>query len=212
MFYLFKTPYLIQKLLPNYLWRKDAYKKAIYLSFDDGPTPIVTSWVLQTLKDFNAKATFFCIGKNAEKNPEIVANILRNGHKIGNHTHSHLNGWKTNSIDYLIDVELANTSLLKIIKSPKNISLFRPAYGKITFKQAKKLRKQNCKIVLWDVLSGDFDQKLSPVKSLQKVLKHTRSGSIIVFHDSIKAQNTLQFVLPKALEYWEKEGYEFLAI
>ena len=212
MFYFFKTPVILQKILPNYLWRKHTNKKVVYLTFDDGPTPIITTSVLKTLKKFNVKATFFCLGKNVENHVDIVDRILKEGHAIGNHTYSHLNGWDTKYKIYLDDIERADKSFLSSIKSLKEVKLFRPAYGKITLKQAKELRKKDYTIVLWDVLSGDFDTKLSPEKSLRKVVKHTKSGSIVVFHDSIKAQKTLEFVLPKALEYWKENGYDFLAL
>ena len=212
MFYLFKTPYFIQKLFPNYLWRKNTDKKVIYLTFDDGPTPAVTPWILETLKKFDAKASFFCIGKNVVLHPKIVNSIIKQNHTIGNHTYSHINGWNVSSKTYLDDVERTRIMLSKSIESQQDSSFFRPAYGKISFKQSKALRNLGYKIVLWDVLSGDFDLKLSPEKSLKKVLKHTKPGSIVVFHDSIKAQKILQYVLPKALEYWKKEAYEFMAL
>lgn len=211
MFYLFKTPHFVFRIFPNYLWKKSRDQKVIYLTFDDGPTPEVTEWVLDMLEKYNAKATFFCIGKNVVANPEICASIMAQHHTIGNHTYSHLNGWKTNFKTYIEDIKKAGAILNKTQKEGSAL-FFRPAYGKITRKQSKYLRKLGYKIVMWDILSGDFDVNLSPEKSLQKVIKHTSSGSIVVFHDSNKAKKTLQYVLPKALEYWKNKGYKFLAI
>lgn len=186
-------------------------KKAIYLTFDDGPTPEITEWTLATLKKYNAKATFFCEGQNVAKNSEIVKNILLAGHSIGNHTYSHLNGWFTKSTRYIQDVEKAQ-EILEETTSGKVSLIFRPPYGKIKPTQANALLKKGYKIVMIDVVSGDFDQKLNPEKSLEKLLQNTKSGSVVVFHDSIKACKTLQHALPKALEYWKLRGYEFLSL
>ena len=211
MFYLFKTLQLVQKIFPSYVWKKETKSKTIYLTFDDGPTPEVTDWVLKTLEKYNAKATFFCIGKNVVENPELVKSIVQKGHTIGNHTYSHLNGWRTSFKTYTADVLKAQTKLKSILRIDDPL-FFRPAYGKITNKQAAFLQKEGFNILMWDVLSGDFDVNLAPEKSLKKVLKHVESGSIIVFHDSVKAKNILQYVLPKALAHWKKEAYEFLAL
>lgn len=211
MFYLFKTPHLVQKFFSSYLWKKDTLQKSIYLTFDDGPTPEVTVWILKTLKEYKAKASFFCIGKNIEANPNLMENIQKEGHTIGNHTYSHLNGWKTSFKSYTADVLKAKQRLNEYIGIEKEL-FFRPAYGKITKKQANRLQKEGYTIVMWDVLSGDFDTNLAPDKSLQIVLKHLKPGSILVFHDSVKAKETLEFVLPKTLAFCKKEGYDFLAL
>ncbi len=214
MFYFFKIPTIIQKIYPNYLWTMPRTPKAIYLTFDDGPTPEVTEWVLAVLKKHQAKATFFCEGQNAVKYPAIVKNVLSEEHSIGNHSFSHLNGWRTKRSVFIQDVEKA-TEIINVIteRSIKNKPLlFRPPYGKITKLQAIALRKKGYKIVMLDIMSGDFDPTLLPEKSLKKVLKHTKSGSIVIFHDYQKSFNTLQYVLPKALEYWTKEGYVFLPL
>jgi peptidoglycan/xylan/chitin deacetylase (PgdA/CDA1 family) len=221
--YLVKTPFLLKKIYPKHLiWNKSRDKKTIFLTFDDGPIPIVTPWVLKTLKNFNATATFFCIGDNIAKHPEIFSQLKADGHAIGNHTYNHLRGWDHNDEDYLANFlecqQLTQTNF------------FRPPYGRIKFSQIKKLKNQkldgryennnfqesqisNLKsqisMIMWDVLSGDFDIHLSPEKCLQNVIKHTENGSIVVFHDSLKAWERLEHVLPKALEYWKKEGYEF---
>lgn len=186
--------------------------KIIYLTFDDGPTPKITEWTLNILKDFQAKATFFCEGKKLLENLIIVNKVIKDGHSIGNHSYSHVNGWKTNTIDYIQDIEKAREVIVEKTKASVSGLLFRPPYGKIKSTQANALMKKGYKIVMLDVVSGDFDQNVNPERSLQKVLKHTKSGSIVVFHDSEKAFRTLKYVLPKALEYWKIKGFEFLPL
>ena len=214
MFYFFKIPTIIQKIYPNYLWTMPKTPKAIYLTFDDGPTPEVTEWVLAVLEKYNAKATFFCEGIQVEKYPQILKKTLLAGHRIGNHSHLHRNGWKTKKTTYIADVERAKEIIEEVTGKGSNhhALLFRPPYGKIKKLQAIALKKKGYKIVMLDIMSGDFDPTLLPEKSLQKVLKHTKSGSIVIFHDYQKSFNTLQYVLPKVLEYWTKEGYVFLSL
>ena len=213
--YFVKTPFLLKKLyLSSLVWNKSRNQKVIFLTFDDGPIPIVTPWVLKILKNFNAKATFFCIGENIAKHPEIFEQLKADGHAVGNHTHNHLKGWLTDDKIYLEN--------FKKCQSLTQTNLFRPPYGRIKFSQIKLLKNQvaNSKhqddlqrnqisIIMWDVLSGDFDTKLSPEKCLKNVIKHTQNGSIIVFHDSLKAWDRLEYTLPKALAYWIKQGYTF---
>ncbi|TKB98983.1 polysaccharide deacetylase family protein [Pedobacter cryophilus] len=215
--YLIKTPFLLKKLYPSSLiWNKARSHKVIYLTFDDGPIPIVTPWVLKTLKNFNAKATFFCIGENITKYPEIFAQLKADGHTIGNHTFNHLKGWITDDETYLENFNKC--------QQLTQTNLFRPPYGRIKFSQIQKLvnsrqsevgspqsdvSSSQFSIVMWDVLSGDFDVQLSPEKCLKNVLKHTENGSIVVFHDSLKAWKRLEYTLPKALQYWKQKGYEF---
>ena len=210
--YTIKTPRIIEDFFSNYTWRFSSDKKEIYLTFDDGPTPEITNFVLNELDKYNAKATFFCIGKNIENHPEIYSKICANGHSIGNHTQNHLNGWKVSKKRYLqnvLDVEktlqLCNFATLKL-------NLFRPPYGKIKSSQAKELQKLGYKIIMWDVLSADFDVSISKEQCLQNVLQNTKNGSIIVFHDSVKASEKLRFVLPKVLEMFSKKGFVFKAI
>ena len=212
MFYFFKMPNILQKLFPHYLWRGPSHEKVIYLTFDDGPSPEITKWTLETLRQYKAKATFFCLGNEIEINGSIVNEILSEGHQIGNHSYSHFNGWKTKTSVYLEDIERAQKVLDKIITSESKSLLFRPPYGKIKPNQAIALRRKGYRIVMFEIISGDFDKKLAPEKSLQKVLKHTKSGSIVVFHDSENASKTLKDVLPKALKYWQLKGYRFEAI
>ncbi|MFD0750641.1 polysaccharide deacetylase family protein [Mucilaginibacter calamicampi] len=201
--YLVKTPWLLKKIYPQLIWDNDKRNRTIYLTFDDGPIPIVTPFVLNILEQYKAKATFFCIGDNANKHTDIFEKVKAAGHAIGNHTFNHLKGWDTKDEVYVSNFLKADELL--------HTQLFRPPYGRIKRSQIKLLKKRspNLQIIMWDVLSGDFDVNLSPAKCLQNVLKHTRPGSIIVFHDSLKAFDRLEYVLPRAMEVWSKEGYTF---
>lgn len=178
----------------------------IYLTFDDGPHETATPFVLDELKKYNAKATFFCIGKNVVAHPEIYKRIIDEEHAVGNHTYNHLNGSKTKDEDYLTDVMKAADYI--------DSSLFRPPYGRISSFQAKLLRtKQNpFKIIMWNVLSGDFDISLSPQKCFENVILKTKAGSIIVFHDSAKAWDRMSYALPKTLEYFSTKNFRFSAL
>jgi peptidoglycan/xylan/chitin deacetylase (PgdA/CDA1 family) len=204
--YLVKTPWWLRTLYPSLEWRRKGTDKNIYLSFDDGPHETATPFVLDQLKQYNAKASFFCIGKNVAAYPELYQNIIAAGHTIGNHTQSHVNGWKTKDEVYLQDIAEASALI--------HSDLFRPPYGRIKRSQVKKLKRQNpnTKIIMWDVLSGDFDADLTPDACLGYVVYHARPGSIVVFHDSAKALNRLQYALPKTLEHFTKEGYTFKAL
>ena len=217
-FYWIKTNALIKKIFSNYVWDVSNTENKIYLTFDDGPTPEITEWVLEELKKHNAKATFFCIGNNIEKYPDVFEKVINEGHSIGNHTFNHLNGWKTATEDYLENTKLCKEQILK--SNPSNSELakqiynlksaiFRPPYGKIKLSQSKKLRQLGYKIIMWDVLSADFDTSISKEKCLNNVIKNTKSGSIIVFHDSVKAFANLEYSLPKALKYWAAKGFIF---
>ena len=208
-FYWIKTNALIKKIFSNYVWDVSNIENKIYLTFDDGPTPEITEWVLEELKKHNAKATFFCIGNNIEKHPEIFEKVIRGGHSIGNHTFNHLNGWKTKTEDYIENVKKCSEEFLNCKLKTENYQLFRPPYGKIKTSQAKKLRKLGCKIIMWDVLSADYDTTITPEKCLENVLQNVTSGSIIVFHDSVKAFPNLEYTLPKALKYWAAKGFVF---
>ncbi len=201
--YLVKTPWLLKKLYPQLIWDKYPNNHCIYLTFDDGPIPIVTSFVLNILKLHQAKATFFCIGDNINRHPEIFEQVKTGGHSIGNHTYNHLKGWKTGDRTY-VDSFLKADELL-------HSDLFRPPYGRIKRSQIKLLKqvRPELNIVMWDVLSGDFDVDLTPEACLQNVLKHTSPGSIVVFHDSLKAFDRLEYVLPRAMEAWTRRGYSF---
>ncbi len=219
-----KTPLVAKKLFPNYVWDVSPFEKVIYLTFDDGPTPEITNWTIDVLKQYNAKATFFCIGNNIEKHPEIFKSILNDEHAIGNHTHNHIKGWKTKAKDYLKNIaeaeEVIKTQIPKtkfqIPKSANHQSLitnlFRPPYGQITPKQGKKLMDLGYKIIMWDVLSFDWDKNVKQENCLENVLQKTTAGSVVVFHDSIKASKNMQYALPKVLKYFSSRGYSFKAL
>lgn len=203
--YFLSIPWWVPKVFPAYTWRMPDRDKAVYLTFDDGPHPAITPWVLDQLRQYGAAATFFCIGRNVEQHPDVYQQILAEGHTTGNHTYSHPNGWRVARTDYLQDVTRAST----VIDS----SLFRPPYGRLKKKQAagltEAMRKENIKVVMWDVLSADFDQSISPEQCAGIVLRHVRPGSIVVFHDSEKAFRNLQFALPHVLEKLESRGFQF---
>jgi peptidoglycan/xylan/chitin deacetylase (PgdA/CDA1 family) len=203
MYYPVTIPGFVKKwIYPRYTFDIPFNKKVLYLTFDDGPHPSITPFVLDELKKHHAKATFFCIGKNVANHPAVYKRILEEGHSIGNHTYNHLNGWKTADDAYFKNIAEA----AKLIDSP----LFRPPYGRITHFQAEQLiEKWQYKIIMWSILSGDFDIKIAPEQCLKNVLKHKKPGSIIVFHDSEKAYNAMSYALPKLLEQLSEEGYVF---
>lgn len=198
MHYWVKTNRFIKWLFPNYVWEISSHD-SVYLTFDDGPTPEVTRWVLGQLKKYRAKATFFCIGENISEHPEIFKSLISEGHSVANHTFNHLNGWQNSDSNYLQNVELCENQISTL--NSQNRNLFRPPYGKITNAQSRKLRKLGYKIIMWDVLSADFDTSISKEKCLQNVLENMQAGSIVVFHDSKKAFANLEYVLPKILEF-----------
>ena len=205
--YLTKTPFLLRALYPSCTWKMPANEKAIYLSFDDGPHPIATPFVLEQLEKYNAKASFFCIGKNVVEHPEIYYQLIEKGHTVGNHTMHHLNGWKTEDDLYLQNIQEANAVI------PSNF--FRPPYGRIKKNQIRKILTDKSvpqEIIMWDVLSGDFDTTISGQQCLSNVLKNTEAGSIVVFHDSAKAWDRLQVALPATLAYFTQKGFQFRAL
>jgi peptidoglycan/xylan/chitin deacetylase (PgdA/CDA1 family) len=221
--YLVKSPLLLKWFYSSLLWNKSRKEKIVYLTFDDGPIPNVTDFVLNTLKNADAKATFFCIGDNIRKHPEIFERLKLAGHAIGNHTYNHLNGWETDNDTYL-------NNFLKCQELTQT-NLFRPPYGRIKLGQIKRLRSvfdgqfpspklqtttpqlatthPKLQIAMWDVLTGDFDHKLSPEKCYQNIINNVENGSIIVFHDSLKAFDRLAYALPKTLKYLTAKGYQF---
>jgi len=209
---------------PSLLWNLPTKTKTIYLTFDDGPIPEITPWVLSLLKEYNAKGTFFCIGENIVRHPEIFQQILSEGHRVGNHSFNHLNGWKTSSKKYVENVLFAESRILNLPFDPKAENglycqpvdysasagkLFRPPYGKIKPGQIRNLQQRGYKIVMWDVLSEDYDSSISAEKCFRNVTNYAKPGSIIVFHDSLKASANLQEVLPKVLSFFKKQGFEF---
>jgi peptidoglycan/xylan/chitin deacetylase (PgdA/CDA1 family) len=221
--YLVKSPQLLKWYYSSLIWNKPRNNKVIYLTFDDGPIPIVTQFVLKTLNEFNVKATFFCIGDNIIKHPEVFEQLKKDGHAVGNHTFNHLKGWKTDDETYVENVlkcqELTQTNL------------FRPPYGRIRKSQIRLLESEirnpksevgslkcnselktqdlRLKIIMWDVLSGDFDTTIDGEKCYKNVINHVENGSIIVFHDSLKAFERLEYALPKVLKFLTEQGYSF---
>lgn len=208
-FYWIKTHSLIKKLFSHYIWDLPNTENKVYLTFDDGPTPEITEWVMEQLDLYNAKATFFCIGKNIEAHRSIFEKLIQKKHAIGNHTFNHLNGWQTSSDDYSANVSLCANSIKNHTIGTSNSAskLFRPPYGKIKSIQAKKLKNKGYKIIMWDVLSADFDQTITKERCLKNVTSNIKPGSIIVFHDSVKAFKNLEYTLPKVLDYLDKNNF-----
>lgn len=203
MFYFVKTPFWIPYLYRKRTWKVNTTDKIIYLTFDDGPHPSITPFVLELLEKFNAKATFFCIGDNVKKYPDVYKRIIDEGHAVGNHTMHHLNGWKTDDTAYLNDIAEAKNWI--------DSRLFRPPYGKITgFQQSQLcLPRFNLHTVMWTVLSGDFDNNIDKEQCLINVFRNTGPGSVVVFHDSEKAKEKMEFALPQVLDYFSKRGFRF---
>jgi len=206
-----KTPGFVKTLFPNFVWNIDTDNEELYLTFDDGPTPDITDWVLKTLKQYNAKATFFCIGNNIEKYPEIFQNIIDENHTVGNHTFNHLKGWKHKTKNYVEDVLNTEVTINSYALDDRK-KLFRPPYGKFKSKQSKHLQELGYSVILWDVLSYDWDNSVSEKTCFNNVISAAKEGSIIVFHDSVKASKNLIYTLPKVLEYYSKKGFEFKAL
>ena len=213
-FYWIKTSWIIKKLFSHYIWdvSQAEQDKTVYITFDDGPIPVVTPWVLNQLALYHAKATFFCIGDNINKNPTIFKRLLSAGHTIGNHTFNHLNGWKTSNDIYLKNTKLCDEAIRKNSSSDLKSPLFRPPYGKIKVSQSRQLRNLGYKIIMWDILSADFDASISQEKCLENVLSNVENGSIIVFHDSVKAFKNLSYALPRTLEYLKNNNFNCEAL
>lgn len=220
-----KIPKILPWLLSDLYWKVPTQEQVLYLTFDDGPIPKVTPWVLDTLLEAQAKATFFCVGDNVRKHPDIYERILGEGHRVGNHTFNHLNGWRTNSYDYVqnvVECEVVMGQYNKVVQpqswqaaaqnKPLNqVQLFRPPYGCLKWAQ-KRVLKSSYRIVMWDVLSGDFFTGLSPEHCLKNVLTSAEPGSIVVMHDSLKAEKNMSYVLPRVLDHFGNLGYRFEAI
>ena len=205
MSYFVKIPAWLRKLYGDYTWDLPAQEKVVYLTFDDGPNEAVTSFVLDSLKDYSAKASFFCIGKNVEQHPALVQRILADGNSVGSHTWSHSDGWLSNNDEYYRDV-MAAAALAKT-------NLFRPPFGRLTPRQGRMLQKQlGLDVVMWSITTGDFDSNISPMRCLNNVLKHVYPGTIVLLHDNPKAAVKLRFVLPKILAELTNEGYRFSAL
>ncbi len=193
---------------PSLLWKMPEGEKKLYLTFDDGPHHDITPRVLDLLKKFNAKATFFCIGKNIEANKDVFERILAEGHSVGNHTYNHNKGWKTKTSDYIDSVNKTDEIINSFVKSTRRMNLLRPPYGKIKSSQIKKL-KNHYKLIAWSVISYDWDKNLKPDDCLKNVIENTSDGSIIVFHDSEKAENNMIPTLKKVLQYYSEKGFTF---
>ncbi|MFY7880315.1 MAG: polysaccharide deacetylase family protein [Lacibacter sp.] len=207
MFYLVTSPWWMRMLYPSGLiWNLPTQEKILYLTFDDGPHPVATPIVLDLLKRFDAKATFFCIGNNVLKYPEIYKRILMEGHRVGNHTHNHCNGWKTPDQEWVNSIKQAAEHI--------DSNLFRPPYGRLKRFTSKVVQQHNppFKIIMWDVLSADFDLSKTGDQCFQNVRKHARNGSVVVFHDSEKALPRMEEALKKTLEYFTEKGYRFIRI
>lgn len=198
---LYSAPFWIRAIYPKGLiWRVPTNSREVFLTFDDGPVPEVTPLVLDILRKYSIKATFFCVGENVQKYQEIYDQLIKDGHDTGNHTYHHVKAWKTDFNTYLSEVEQCS----KLVKS----SLFRPPHGQINRKIARKLRKEY-RIIMWSALSGDYDKNLSGHQCLANAIKHTGPGSVIVFHDSLKARERMEYALPLYIEYCLKKGYTF---
>lgn len=203
---------LIRSIYPRAWWRLQDSDNKIYLTFDDGPVPDVTENILGILKKYEAAATFFCVGANIEKNPALFRQILNEGHSVGNHTQRHLNGWKAKVADYKSSVDTCrNTFESNGWKPGSGRPLFRPPYGRMTRSQLRLVNREY-QVVMWDVLTKDYDPKISPEKCLERSLKMTRPGSIVVFHDSLKAAKNVKFALPRYIETLKEKGFSFVKL
>lgn len=201
--YLVHTPQYVQALFPGLIWKMPTDQKEIFLTFDDGPIPEVTPWVLEILQQYNAKATFFCVGDNVRKYPAIFEQVIQEGHTVGNHTFNHVSGWSSENISYFHNIR----HCARMVHS----SLFRPPYGKVKPSQIQFLQR-HYRVVMWDVLSGDFDRSIPKEMCLQNVVQNAGAGSIVVFHDSLKAKHNLEYALPGVLEHFAAQGYRFSAL
>lgn len=207
--YAVRPVWLMRKFYSDAVWKIPCSQKKIFLTFDDGPVPEATPMVISVLKQFNAKATFFCVGQNIEKYPEVFRQVLSERHAVGNHTYHHLNGWKVSLQKYIENIEQCHSAInFEFHAANFTCRLFRPPYGRMKPSQYSVL-KRNFLIVMWDVLSGDFDINTSPEKCLRQTIANTRNGSIVVFHDSAKASRNLFHVLPRFLEYFTNKGFTF---
>lgn len=195
-----KKEHIAAKILRDLTWHFAGKDNELFLTFDDGPSPEITPWVLSTLAEYDAKATFFCIGGKVERNQELYDQILEEGHSVGNHGYLHMNGWRTGTDKYVRNVHRAAHFI--------NSNLFRPPYGRIRPKQITQLKKE-FRIVMWDVLSGDYDKKINEAKCLYNILSYAESGSIVVLHDNMKSEKNLKYVLPRVLEHFTEKNFIF---
>jgi len=203
--FLHYSPFWLKAFFPRYKWRIDTNEKRMFLTFDDGPIPEITEFVLDTLTQYNAKATFFCIGDNVRKHPDIFRKIIAQGHSVGNHTFNHMNGWKSDDSAYIANIELCEKQM------NLDTNLFRPPYGRMKKSQSQQLPLTK-EIIMWDVLSGDFSAEITPEICLKKSIRYARPGSIVLFHDSLKAARNMQYTLPRFLDHFNKMEYKFEAL
>lgn len=205
-----KIPSIVKKLFPGFVWNMPRDEKILYITFDDGPIPDVTEWVLDELKKYGAKASFFCIGDNVKKHPKIFGRLLSEGHSIGNHTYNHLKGWKTDTAIYIENTlkaeEVFNED--RAYSSQKS-RLFRPPYGQISIPKTRALRKSGYKIIMWDVIALDWIADTPAKKSAANIIDNATNGSVVVFHDSLKAERNMKYALTKTLEHFSSLGFEF---
>jgi peptidoglycan/xylan/chitin deacetylase (PgdA/CDA1 family) len=206
-----KTPFFLPYLYSSLTWRIDTPEKELYLTFDDGPIPGPTEFVLETVSRLQASVTFFCIGDNVGKHPAVFRKIIEHGHAVGNHTFNHLNGWRTRCEDYVRNTQKCEEQIKTLQNGDQSRTpLFRPPYGRITRQQIRAL--SDYKIIMWDVLSIDYNKNLSPEACLRNTLRACRPGSIVVFHDSLKAEKNLTYALPRLIEHFAGEGFVFKAL
>ena len=200
----------MRAIYPDFLWRVKTDEKVIYLTFDDGPIPEITEFVLETLENYEAKATFFCIGNNIEKYPKIFQRVVNQGHTVGNHTFNHLKGWNTENEIYIENFKQCERIIEEnLIPNPYHlIPKFRPPYGRIKKSQAQEILKTH-QIIMWDVLSGDYDQIIEKETALKKSIQYSEAGSIVLFHDSVKASKNMMYTLPRFLEHFSEQGFTF---
>ncbi|QJX49268.1 polysaccharide deacetylase family protein [Hymenobacter taeanensis] len=200
-------PALVRRLFPECLWQMPATQPpTLYLTFDDGPIPEETPFVLETLAQFNAKGTFFCVGDNVRRHPHVARQIVEQGHRLANHTFYHISGWSHSNASYLQDVAECQAVLDEL--QPQAKPLLRPPYGRITRSLAQALA-HSYQVVMWDVLTYDYDRSFAAEKCLHHAIQNTRPGSITVFHDSLKASRNMRYVLPRYLAHFAEQGYEF---
>jgi peptidoglycan-N-acetylglucosamine deacetylase len=201
--FLVKPPVLVTKLFNKLIWNIPNDEKKIFLTFDDGPVPETTEWILNILDFYQAKATFFCVGENVRKHQHLYNKYPEQGHSVGNHTFNHMKGWKHSNANYFENIETAENLI--------HSQLFRPPHGRLKYSQKEYLKK-NYYIIMWDVLSRDYDATISKEACYLNVVNHAKEGSIIVFHDSVKASANMMYALPKVLEYFSNLGYRFAPI
>ena len=195
-----QVPGFVRNLFPKALWRMNPDEKAVYLTFDDGPIPVVTPWVVDLLGHYGIKATFFMVGDNVRKHPQEYKLVVDAGHRVGNHTFNHLKGLFTDTREYIENVEKADTLI--------HSSLFRPPHGMLRRSQYKELSKRY-QFVMWDLVTRDYSKRMNSEEVLANVKKYVRNGSIITFHDSLRSEENLKYALPRAIEWLLEQGYEF---